>query len=165
MNIHTKDKFKMGGKRYDTPEAALDAKRRVNREAQKRCRKKKAAIVRHSGDLTREEIIEIVNLVFPFSTLVKDEMTISHFDGNFGNWIDLRESATQIRFRANVRNNLPDTIDEMVIIIFATLDIASYYKIDEEDTHVLLHKLPVHNQYRIQEKFREWKICPRFVFD
>jgi len=137
----------------------LEEKRKHNRECQRNRRAKKYYL----GDLTYDQSLEIVNLVFPFDRTEKSEIEVKHFNGDFGEWVDLRESNTRITFKVNVRNHLPNTTDEVVIIIYPTLDISCYYKIKDEKTNIVLHR--VHNQYRIQKKFEEWKILPKFVFD
>lgn len=155
----------MGRTKYDTPEAALEAKRKVNREAQQRCREKKAATVRHFGDLTEAEIIEIVNLVFPFEKADKTPLAIDHFDGCFGQYTDLREAVTTVTFDALIRYHIPEKpIDNVIIRILPTLDVYIQYKYEGQ---AMFHTnpLPVRNQYRIQQKFVDWKICPQFVFD
>jgi hypothetical protein len=138
---------------------SIEEKRERNRECQRNRRAKKLYL----GDMTREQHLEIVNLVFPFSNLITGDIEITHFDGIFGNYTDLREQVTSIMFDAQVHVHIPHSLEKVIMRIYPTLDVSIHYKYKDEQFYS--NSLPIRNQYRVQQKFAEWKILPKFVFD
>lgn len=129
------------------------------------CQRNRRAKKLYLEDLTREQLLEIVDLVFPFPKAPKTEIIINHFNGDFGQWIDLREKETTITFEARIRYHIPEELwDTVIVRITPCLSVYTSYKYTG-GTMADTNPLTCRNQYRVQKKFAEWKITPQFVFD
>ena len=103
-------------------------------------------------DLTKYQGLEISQLVYPFPELVKDiRFEYQEFDESM--YEDACE-LVRIRFDAPV---FGDKVYPLMIEIFTNLSLAFYYWTGDINEY-----LPVRNQYKIFEKFKEWGIEPEF---
>jgi hypothetical protein len=106
-------------------------------------------------DLTKEQGLEITNLIYPTPELISDyEFTYQPYDEKM--YEDAAE-LIRLRFKAPIFGDSPKY--QLMVIICKSLDVYFYYwneKININDY------LPTRNQYKIQEKFKEWNIIPIF---
>lgn len=119
-------------------------------------------------DLTRDQAIEIAKLLYPFDD-IKSEIE-THYQPYDASWFDDAREYYFIKFNGF---SFGDKIDTYRIWIYPDLDVLvdlfrdnplNFTEKDKKEIisnkFVLLGHLPVRNQYKIQEKFRKWKIKP-----
>ena len=119
-------------------------------------------------DLTKEQIIEIVHLVYPFSDWIKSEVKVKYqpYDET---WLD---DAQEYQFAKFEAITFGDKIDTYRLWIYPTLDLefdairtkienmTESQKANNKTGAVSLGRFPIRNQHMIQRKFIEWGIEP-----
>ena len=121
-------------------------------------------------DLSKEQIIEIVNLVYPFKDYIKSEIDVKYqpYDES------LLDDAQEYWFAKFDGITFADKVDTYRLWIYPTLNLefdairtnvknmSDKQKKEAIGDCVLLGSFPVRNQHLIQKKFMEWNIKPVF---
>ncbi len=107
-------------------------------------------------DLTEEQAKEIALLLYPFPDLIKSELDCK-FQPYDETWLDDAAEYYRIYFDGVI---FADKIYRIRIWIYPSLDC----EIDYYDKNSKQHggRLPVRNQYKIQELFIKWNLKPIF---
>ena len=105
-------------------------------------------------DLTKEQAIEIAQLIYLFSDDVKSDYDF-HYQPYNREWYEDAREFTIIEFRGVT---FGDTVDNLRLEINKNLDCWFYYS--REDG---LHTLPSRNQHAVQKKFIEWGFEPDYT--
>jgi len=103
-------------------------------------------------DLTKEQVIEISKLIYPFSDTVDGEYEY-HYQSYDASWYEDAREYVQLKFKGIT---FGDTFDTLILQINTNLDCWFYYSRDSMNT------LPSRNQAAVQRKFIEWKIEPEY---
>jgi len=124
-------------------------------------------------DLTKEQVIEIAKLVYPFNDWIKSDIEVKYqpYDKT---WLDPQEYWF-VKFDGIT---FGDKVDTYRLWIYPTLNLefdairkhpdtfteANKMKVIESgnDQMVMLGSFPLRNQYFVQKKFMEWNIEPVF---
>jgi len=104
-------------------------------------------------DLTEEQGLEIAKLLYPSPKLITDyKFYYQPYDASmYEDAVEL----VRIRFKAPVFGYSPNY--QLMGIIYKSLDVYFYYWNGKVNGY-----LPNRNQYKVQEKFKEWGIEPDF---
>jgi len=105
-------------------------------------------------DLTKEQTIEIAQLIYPFSDDVKSDY-VFHYQPYNKEWFEDAREYVRLTFRGVT---FGDTVDDLVLDINKNLDCWFYYSRKDG-----LHTLPSRNQHAVQKKFIEWNIEPNYT--
>jgi hypothetical protein len=105
-------------------------------------------------DLTKEQAIEIVQLIYPFSADVKSDYDF-HYQAYNPEWYEDAREYVRVSFKGITFGN---TVDNIILEITSILDCWMYYS--REDG---LHTIPNRNQYKVQSKFIEWGFEPDYT--
>ena len=109
--------------------------------------------------LTEEQILELVKLVFTFDIEKIVEIKYQPYDKSM--YEDAREE-----WRVIFHYKDPSSRNNIIMFRIApTLSIDIDSRLDTDDYQKMLKslcRLPIRNQYKIFEKFREWNIEPRY---
>lgn len=130
--------------------------------------------MKHLKDLTKEQVIEIAKLVYPFDEWRKSDIEV-HYQPYDETWFSDAEEYWFAKFNGIT---FADKVDTYRMWIRPSLDLsldairknpddfteANKMKVigSGDDQIVLLGSFPVRNQYLIQKKFVEWGIEPIF---
>lgn len=105
-------------------------------------------------DLTKEQAIEIAQLIYPFHNEVHSNYSFYHQPYDLSWYSDAREYV-RLLFRGIT---FGDTQDDLILEITPTLDCWFYYSRKDG-----LHTLPSRNQHAVQKKFIEWGFEPDYT--
>lgn len=117
------------------------------------------------SELTKDHILEIVNLVYPYPDWIKSEIDIKYqpYDSS---WLD---DAQEYWFAKFDGITFGDKIDTYRLYIYPNLNLSLDVIRDNPDNftekdktnlisgkYVLLGSFPIRNQHKIHKKFIEW---------
>jgi len=103
-------------------------------------------------DLTKEQVIEISKLIYPFFDTVEGEYEY-YYQPYDPSWYEDAREYVQLKFRGVTTG---DTVDTLILQISQNLDCWFYYSRD------YMHHLPSRNQCAVQRQFIEWGIEPNY---
>tara|TARA_R110000772_G_scaffold20466_2_gene56738 strand:+ start:53979 stop:54353 length:375 start_codon:yes stop_codon:yes gene_type:complete len=109
-------------------------------------------------DLTEEQSIEILNLVFPFPDNIKSDILFKYQEYDASMYEDSCELII-LTFNCTIH-----TDEEILLRVFIFEDLSmevSYA--DESGNDMVIESLPIRNPYFIYKKFREWSIYPNII--
>jgi hypothetical protein len=111
-------------------------------------------------DLTKEQAIEIANLINPYPTDL-DKGIEQNYEFKYQPFsprsIENSEGNDELVYVYWKTNTFADTIDKVRLTIYKNLDCHWSYLINNGE-----HSLPTNNQHKIQLKFIEWNIQPEY---
>lgn len=105
-------------------------------------------------DLTKEQAIEIAQLIYSFSDEVETDYDFTYQPYDWTWYEDAREFV-RLKFRGFTFGN---TVDNLILDINKNLDCWFYYSRKDG-----LHGLPSRNQCAVQRKFIEWGFEPDYT--
>lgn len=100
-------------------------------------------------DLTNEQARELAELLYPFEIMGTFKMKYQPY---IEDWYEDARELIRIEFKGITFGN---KVEPIHIHIDVDLNCWVYY------SRGMLHSLPTRNQYKVQEKFREWNIFPK----
>ena len=104
-------------------------------------------------DLTKEQVIEIAKLIYPWDIDSEFEFEYQPYDPS---WFQDAREYVQLKFKGIT---FGETVDTLILQINKNLDCWFYYSRD------YMHTLPSSNQAAVQRKFIEWGIEPNYEID
>lgn len=105
-------------------------------------------------DLTKEQAIEIVLLIYPFSADVKSDYEF-HYQPYDPTWYEDAREYVRVSFKGIT---FGDTVDDIILEINSIFDCWLYYSRKDG-----LHTIPNRNQHAAQKKFIEWGAEPDYT--
>lgn len=111
-------------------------------------------------DLTKEQVIELSKLIHPYPSDIEKEIKqeyIFKYQSEMPSNMDNSEGEVERVELYWKANTFADTIDKVRLTIYANLDCYwSYLRSNGA------HSLPTNNQHKIQKKFIQWKLKPKY---
>lgn len=108
------------------------------------------------NEMTIEQARELAELLYPFEIMGEFEMEYQPY---IEEWYRDARELIRIKFESYT---FGDKVEPIRIHIEVDLNCWVYYlRLDEKLNYDILHSLPTRNQYKVQEKFREWGFIPK----